>query len=600
MKSFFKTFFASLLGIIVGSILITILSIAVIAGVITSMNSSSDYVLKDKTILKLDLNGALNDRSSSNPLDILSDTKSLALDDIIQAINNAKENDEVKGIYIKAGNFGAAPASLNPIRKALLDFKGTGKFVVAYGDNYTQGAYYIASVADKVIMNPKGMLDFHGMSSQPMFVKGMYEKLGVKYQVFKVGTFKSAVEPYIQDKMSDANREQVSSYLNDIWSHLLTGISESRNISMDQLNTYADECLMFSDADTIVKYNMVDTLMYVPAVEEYLKGLTETPLTEKLNIASVSNIASLSAKDKNTEKDIVAVLYAEGVITDDESAGLFSSGSSITAKVYVKELQKLKNDSTVKAVVFRVNSPGGSAYASEQIWESVEELKKVKPVIVSMGDYAASGGYYISCAATSIIAEPTTLTGSIGIFGLLPEGEELAKKIGVSFDQVSTNKHSDFGGTTFGIPFLLSAQSRSLTPEEGQMFQKYINKGYDLFITRCAEGRSKTKEEIDQIGQGRVWTGSQALERGLVDKLGGLDDAIKLAAEKADLKAYKTNNYPAKKDVMTELINNAMGGAKLKAVKTWMGEEEYKIKIMENTLKSTDLQMAAMPDRVIY
>lgn len=600
MKSFFKTFFASFLGIIVAFLIFTVVSFVVMAAVIASMDSSSDYVLKDKTILKLELSGTMNDRDSSSPFDVLSGSKSTTLGDVVKAINQAKDNDEVKGIYIKAGDLNAGIASLNPIRQALLDFKGSGKFLVAYGDNYTQGAYYVASVADKVIMNPKGMLDFHGLSAQPMFVKGLYEKLGVKYQVFKVGTFKSAVEPYIQDKMSEPNREQVSSYLNNIWDHLLTGISESRNISKEQLNIYADQCLMFTQADSIVQYRMVDTLMYVPAVEDYLKTLTDTDVKKDLNLASVSDLASLSTKEKNESKDVIAVLYAEGTIVDDASSSMLSGTSNITAKQYVSELQKLKNDENVKAVVFRVNSPGGSAYASEQIWESVQELKKVKPVIVSMGNYAASGGYYISCGATSIFAEPTTLTGSIGIFGLLPEGEELAKNVGLSFDNVSTNTHSDFGGTTFGIPFLLSAQSRSLTPEEGKLFQNYINQGYDLFISRCAEGRSMTKEQIDQIGQGRVWTGSQALERGLVDKLGGLEDAIQLAAKDANLESYKTKNYPAKKSLMTELLNSSMGNAKVKAVKILMGEEEYKIDVINKTLKATDLQMAAMPDRIKY
>lgn len=600
MKSFFKTFIASFIGIIIGLSIMMIIASISIAAIIGSMSNTPTYSLKDKTVLKLDLDGSLSDRNESSPFDFFTGSNPLALDDILDAVKKAKENDEVKGIYIKSGSLESGIASLEPIRKALIDFKQSGKFVVAYGDNYSQNVYYLASVADKVIMNPKGMFDFHGLSSQPMFVKGMYEKMGVKYQVFKVGTFKSAVEPYIQDKMSDANREQVTAYLGDVWSHLLKGISESRNISVEQLNAYADKCLMFSEADSIVKYNMVDTLMYQPDVEKYLKGLTQTETKDDLNFASISDISGLPAKEKNKAKNEIAILYAEGVIVDDGAKSPFPGGSTITAKEYVSELQKLKDDENVKAVVFRVNSGGGSAYASEQIWNAVEELKKVKPIVVSMGDYAASGGYYISCAATSIIAEPTTLTGSIGIFGIIPEGEELAKKIGVSFDQVSTNKHSAWGGKTFGIPFIVSAQSRSLTEEEGQMIQKYINRGYDLFITRCADGRSKTKEEIDRIGQGRVWTGNQALERGLVDKLGNLDDALKVAAEKANIESYKTTRYPEKKDFMTELLKGSIGGAKVKALKTIMGEEDYKIHVMEQTLKNTDLQMAAMPDRIMY
>jgi len=600
MKSFFKTFFASVAGVIIGLALISIIGFVMVAGIIGSIGSESSYVLKDKTVLKLDLDGTLTEREDSSPFNSLMGTSSIGLDDMINSIKKAKENDNIKGIYIKTGHFGTGIASIEPIRAALKDFKQSGKFIVAYGDDYGQGSYYLASVADKVIMNPQGTLDFHGLNANIQFVRGMYEKMGVNFQVFKVGTFKSAVEPYIQDKMSDANREQMSSFLNDVWSHILNNISESRNIPVEILNLYADECLTFTEAEKIVKYGMVDTLMYTPDVEKYLKTLTETDDKEKLRLASVKNMTSVPFKEKKNTKEQIAVLYAEGTIVDDNySVGLLG-GSTITAKEYVKELQKLKDDEDVKAVVFRVNSGGGSAYASEQIWNAVTELKKVKPIVVSMGDYAASGGYYISCAATSIVAEPTTLTGSIGIFGLIPEGTELAKKMGVSFDEVGTNKHSGFGGRTFGIPFIVSAQSRAMNDEEGKMIQKYIERGYDLFITRCADGRSKTKEEIDSIGQGRVWTGNQALENGLIDKLGGLDDAVKIAAQAAGLEEYKISDYPAKKDFMTELLKGSIGGAKVKAMKAIVGEEEYKQEMLIQTLKTADIRIAEMPERISF
>ena len=601
MKNFFKTLFASTIGVIIGLFIVGFLAMAIIGGIIASSGSSA-YVMKDKTILKLDLSGSIEDKKTDNPFgSLFGGSESMSLDDVLDAIKKAKENDEVKGIYIKSGAMSTGIASLEPIRKALLDFKETDKFIVAYGDDYSQGTYYLASVSDKVIMNPQGSLDFSGLGGTIEFQRGKYEKLGVKFQVFKVGTFKSAVEPYIQDKMSDANREQTASYLNDIWGHWLTNISKSRNVSVEQLNTYADEFLAFVEPKTVVDYKMIDTLMYSPQVEDYLKGLVDIKSDKKLEFASVSDMTGVEFKTSVNEKNVIAVLYAEGaIIGDDMSGPSFLMGSTITAKEYVKELQKLKDDEKVKAVVFRVNSPGGSAYASEQIWNAVEELKKVKPVVVSMGTYAASGGYYISAGANTIVAEPTTITGSIGIFGLIPEGTELAKMMGVTFDEVKTNKHGNFGGRTFGIPFLLSAQSRGFNAEESQMLQKYIERGYETFLTRCATGRSKTNAQIDSIGQGRVWTGKQALELGLVDKLGGVDDAIKIAAEAAKVEAYKTARYPIQKDFMTQMMEKSLGNATASMAKVWMGEDAYNQNMMIQELQNMDIMMAVMPDRISY
>jgi protease-4 len=600
MKSFFKILCASTLGVIIGIFIIGVFSFIILAAIAAS--SSSTYDLKDKTVFMIDLSGSVNERSSSNPLSsLLGESESIGLDDILDGIKKAKENDKIKGIYVKAGDFASGFADLEPVRKALLDFKKSGKFVVAYADSYSQGGYYIASAADKVVLNPAGMLDFHGISAGPMFVRGLYEKLGVKMQVFKVGTFKSAVEPYIMDKMSDANRLQTSSYISDIWEHILNGISESRNIPVAQLNRYADRLLTFEKADSLVQLGMVDTLLYATGVEEYLKSLVGVDDKKDLNLASVSDLTTVDFKEKAGSKDKIAVLYAEGVIADDNSGGgIWASDNVITAKKYVEELKKLKEDKKVKAVVFRVNSPGGTAYASEQIWNAVSELKAVKPVIVSMGTYAASGGYYISCAASKIVAEPTTLTGSIGIFGLAPDGTELAKKMGVTFDEVNTNKHSNFGGRLFGIPFLLNAYSRGFTDEEAKILQRYIETGYDLFISRCADGRSKTKAAIDSIGQGRVWTGKQALEIGLTDKLGGTDDAVKLAAEGAGIDSYKIVSYPEKKDFLTQLLEESLGSAKTKAVKFFMGEEAYNRMHVTESLRNMDVRAAIMFDRVRY
>ncbi|MDR3250773.1 MAG: signal peptide peptidase SppA [Tannerella sp.] len=600
MKSFFKIFFAALLAVLAGSIIYSIIGFVVFAGIIGGVSSSPTYILKDKTVLKIDLSGSLNERKVDSPLSSLTGESSIGIDDLLSAIKKAGENEFVKGIYIKSGSLSTGFASLEPVRKALLDFKTSGKFIVSYGDSYGQGAYYLASVADNIILNPKGSLDFSGISGRFMSVRGAYEKMGVKYQVYKVGTFKSAVEPYIQDKMSDANREQMSSFVGDIWSHILTNISESRNLSVETLNAYADKCLSFIEADSLVELGMIDKLLYTPDVEKYLKELTETGEKEDLNMASVSDMKSVIDKDRKKSKDKIAVLYAEGSIVGDDAGDSFLSGSVITAKEYVKELEKLKNDEDVKAVVFRVNSGGGSAYASEQIWNAVSELKKVKPIVVSMGDYAASGGYYISCAATSIVAEPTTLTGSIGIFALIPQGEELAKKMGVSFDEVKTNKHSTFGGASFGIPLLISAMSRPMTSDESAMLQKYIETGYDLFISRCADGRSMTKEEIDAIGQGRVWTGAQALNIGLVDRLGSLDDAVVLAAEAAGIEDYKLRSYPVQEDFITKLLKGSFKETKLKMLKFAVNEDDYKEQILIKAMNATEICVAEMPERVSF
>ncbi|PXV69071.1 protease-4 [Dysgonomonas alginatilytica] len=602
MKSFFKTLLASTLGVIIGSVILMILSIVIFAGIIASMGSTENYSLKEKTILTLDLKGSLGERSESSPLNkIMGNPDTVGLEDILDAIKKAKENDEIKGIYIKAGALNGGLANIDPIRNALIDFKTTGKFVVAYADNYLQNTYYIASVADKVIMNPKGSFDFRGISSNLIFRKNMNDKLGINYQVFKVGTFKSAVEPYIQDKMSEANRLQRTSYLNDIWSHLLAGISESRTISVEALNSYADRCLTFMPADSILQYNFVDTLMYKPGVEAYLKTLVDIEADKKLSLASIDNMTGVKFKEAGDKKSRIAILYAEGAIVDSgDGGGLFDSGATITAEQYVRELQKLRDNEDIKAVVFRVNSPGGSAYASEQIWNAVVELKAKKPVIVSMGDYAASGGYYISCAATAIVAQPSTLTGSIGIFGLIPEGEELSKKIGFSFDEVNTNKHSSFGGPAYGIPFLFAGFSRSFNDEEKQILQKYIESGYDLFITRCADGRSKTKAEIDSIGQGRVWTGSQAIKLGLVDKIGGIEDAIKMAAEQAKVTDYSISKYPEKKTLFAQILEDSFSNSKLQTLKFFMGENNFEKNILKQHIQSFDMQMAMMPDRISY
>lgn len=601
MKSFFKTFFASTLGALCAFFILSMVFFVSLIGMMAS--SDSTYTVKDNTVFQLDLSGMITDTDQSTPLDaFLGMGEAMTEADVLAAIKKAKENDKIKGIYLKAGIFDASFASLEPIRKALLDFKESGKFIVSYSEIYLQTSYLLASTADKVAFNPKGILSFEGLQSIHQFSKNQYDMLGVKYQVFKVGTFKSAVEPYIQEKMSDANREQVTSYLNDTWKHVLTGISENRGISVETLNGYADKAMMFAEAEEILSYGLVDTLMFENGMKEYFKERLGVKEAKDVTYATLKEMKAVPAKKEKVQKDKIAVLYAEGEIVNDfqPSSPLTGTGGMIRPKDVATELKKLQDDEEIKAVVFRVNSPGGSASASEQIWHAVNELNSVKPVIVSMGQYAASGGYYISSGATAIVAEPTTLTGSIGIFGLVPDGTELAKKIGLSFDEVGTNKFSTFGGRSFGIPFLVTAYSRGLNEEESAIMQDRIEKGYDLFITRCADGRGMTKEAIDAIGQGRVWTGAQAKEIGLVDELGGLKEAVKLAAEKANIETYSTVRYPEEKDFMTRMMEEMMGGMEVRVLKTFMGKEKYEQQSLRRSLGALEFEQAIMTERIAY
>ena len=601
MNNFFKMLFASTLGAIIGFMIVTFFGFIIFIGIASSMGSTTVFKLQKNTVLKLNLNEntSIAEKDKSSPFDAIFNRsgESCGLNDILSAIKKAEKNDNIKGIYLNVGASPTGFTTMKPIRKALLEFKESGKFIIAYGEMFSQPAYYLSSVADKIFMNPIGVLDFGGLATAIQFNKGVFENMGIEMQVYKVGTFKSAVEPFIQDKMSEPNREQVTAYLNDIWRTVLSEISESREISVEQLNKYADEYLMLTAPEKVVEYKLIDELKYADEAEEYLKSLLELEEKDKVRFAGIKNMLSVQEAGKKINKDKIAVLYAEGTIVGDFESGFLPS-SDITAKEYVKELNKLKDDKNVKAVVFRVNSPGGSAYASEQIWHAVKELKAVKPVVVSMGTYAASGGYYISCCADKIIAEPTTLTGSIGIFGLIPSGAQLAKKMGATYDGVSTNKFSNFGRDVLSIPFigygLLPA--RPFTKEEGAKIQLHIERGYDLFISRCADGRDKTKEEIDAIGQGRVWTGNQALELGLIDALGGIDVAIEAAAELAEIEKYSISERPIKKDFFMELLESS---AESVGERIWMGivgKETYQQKRMLNLWQNYDFRQAIMMD----
>ncbi|MDR1981478.1 MAG: signal peptide peptidase SppA [Tannerellaceae bacterium] len=563
MKQFFKMMFASFLGVFIAIGVLIIVGIFMVIGISAGMSSgSSDYLPKPNTVFKLSLNGTLYDHAEENPLAILmGDTNTpLSVEDILKSIRVAKREEKIKGIYIEVGSFSGGAAGLENIRRALLDFKESGKFLVAYADYYTQGAYYVCSVADKVYLNPKGIVALTGFSSRTTFVKGALNKVGIEMQVFKVGTYKGATEMFMLDKLSDENREQISSFQQSIWGNICKGIAEARNLTVDDINRFADEAWAYLPPEKAVEAGLIDELQYKFDVENNVKELAGQS-DDKLKTAGVDQLKHVKG-DVKKKGDRIAVLYAEGEIKDAASP-FFDSGQIISEKT-ARELKKLREDKEIKAVVFRVNSPGGSAFLSEQIWHEVVKLKEVKPIVVSMGDVAASGGYYISCAAHKIIAEENTLTGSIGIFGLFPNAAGLYKKLDVTTDFVKTNTYADLGD-----------ESRPMREDEKAIIQSYINHGYDTFITRCADGRGMTKEEIDKIGQGRVWTGRQALDRGLVDALGDIDTAIEAAAELAELTDYTVVSVSGSNNFIKELLEKQLENIKLSAVKSVLGREEW-------------------------
>ena len=580
MKDFIKHTFASMLGIILASIVLGILGIVTLVGMVAS--SDTETVVKEKSVFVLNLEGLLVERVQDNPLnDIMGKNfQECGLDDILTSIQKAKDNENIKGIYLQAGIMDAPCASLEEIRNALKDFKESGKFIVAYGDNYTQGMYYLASVADKVIVNPQGTIAWQGLASQTIFYKDLLKKVGVEMEIFKVGTYKSAVEPFIATEMSDANREQITAFLNSTWKRLLEDVSASRGMSEDDLKKCADDFMMFSQAETYIANGLADTLLYKDGVLDYLKTLTGCEADERLHTLSLNDMKNVKRNvplDKSG--NIIAVYYAFGEIDNATS-----TDEGINSTKVIKDLRKLREDETVKAVVLRVNSPGGSAFGSEQIWREVTLLKEEKPVIVSMGDYAASGGYYISCAANCIVADPTTLTGSIGIFGMFPNLENLlTDKLGLHFETVKTNRFADMGNMT-----------RSFNDAEKAALQNYINNGYKLFVQRCAEGRGMSVEAIEKIAEGRVWTGSMAKELGLVDELGGLDKALEIAAQKAGVENYSVLKYPEMDNVLSTLLNEE----KKDYIESQMAEtlgEYYDFAKFVRNIKNADRIQARLP-----
>lgn len=583
MKDFLKYMSATVVGIIVFSVLVTALSIMCLVGMVASESSSKN--VSDNSVLVINLNGTMTERSDEDIMSLINSTeiKCLGLDDVISAIEKAKANDNIKGIYIEAGMFSAdSYASLQAVRRKLLEFKKSGKWIVAYGDIYTQSTYYLSSVANKVLLNPSGQIDWRGMAAQPMFFKDVMEKFGVKMQLSKVGTYKSAPEMFTADKMSEPNREQITVYINGLWQNICQGVSESRGISIDKLNAYADGLFTFSDPKDYVSAKFVDKLTYTDGIKKEINALLKNEADEDINTITLADMATVKAPKKKGEE--IAVYYAYGDIVD-EAGSAISQGHNIVGKDVCKDLLDLMNDDDVKAVVLRVNSGGGSAYASEQIWHYVEMLKQKKPVVVSMGGMAASGGYYISSGANWIVAEPTTLTGSIGIFGMFPDFSGLlTQKLGVKFDEVKTNKFSAFG--TMARPF---------NEEEMNYLNKYIERGYDLFRSRVAQGRKMKVEEVETIAQGRVWLGQDAFKNKLVDELGGLDKAVAKAAQLAKLKEYHTAAYPSKSSLFEQFAKKLNGDSYIDNHMRMTLGEYYEPFMMIKTINKQNAIQAKVP-----
>lgn len=562
MKQFFKFVLASIVGILLATFILVI----IVVGIIYAASSEKTVEVEPNTVLHMAFTTPITERTPNNPLAGLGflgldKDKSTGLNDILANIRKAKADPDIKGIFLDESYMTSGQATTEEIRNALIDFKKSGKFVVAYAEIYTQGFYYLASVADKVYINPKGIFEFHGFSSQITFLKGALDKLGIEAQIIKVGTYKSAVEPLILTKMSDANRMQVTSYLGSLYDHYLTGISKSRGINKDSLFNYANQMRVQIPEDAL-KLKLVDGLKYKDEILDDLKKRTGVKQKSDLNSIELGEYTKSSTEkdsldDSSSSKNRIAIVYASGEISGGDG-----DDNTIGSERISKALRKVRLDNKVKAVVLRVNSPGGSSLASDVIWREVMLTKKVKPIIVSMGDVAASGGYYIACAADSIIAQPNTITGSIGIFAILPNMQKLFNdKLGVTFDGVKTGKYADLGDI-----------NRPLTPDEKLILQNNVNHGYDDFTKAVAEGRNKTQAYINSIGQGRVWTGSQALKIGLVDRLGNINDAITSAAKKANIKSYSLVAYPEQKSFLNQLSGDVTVEARTRMLKSELGD----------------------------
>ena len=588
MKDFFKNVAATIVGLFAFGLIMTILGFICIIGMIASSNSKP--TLKDNAVMVLKLQGQIEDRSEDNWLGELTGEQfnNLGMNKILSSIRKAKDEEKVKGIYLETGILESDYATLQEIRNALADFKKSGKWIIAYGDALSQGGYYLASVANKVYVNPEGNVDWHGIASQPQYIKDVAAKFGVHFTVVKVGKYKSYTETYTEDKMSDANREQVSRYISGLWQQMLADVSKSRNISKDSLNRYADGLMVFDDAQLLKSRKMVDGFCYYDEIRDVVKRQLGLKTDETINQVDYNDV-DMAIDDSNLMGEEIAVYYCQGSIVRMETPSIYGSEQQIVSTKVIKDLQELADNSQVKAVVLRINSGGGDAYASEQIWRAVKELNKKKPVVVSMGGMAASGAYYMSMGAQYIMAQPTTLTGSIGIFGALPDFSDLmTKKLGFKYDEVKTNRNSAYAS---------AGMSRPWSAEEITTMQNYVNRGYNLFRKRVAEGRKMSTEQVEKIAQGRVWLGTDAKNIKLIDGFGGLNDAIDKAAELAHLSSYQAVEYPALAGWMEQLMDMA-GGNK----GTYLDEQLrlalgdlYQPFIMIRNMKEKEPIQAALP-----
>lgn len=582
MREFFKYLFASMLGFFLSMVIIFIICIVVVVGAISSIDSDKTVVVSNNSVLFLNLDQAITERTPKNPFGSLpivgsEEKDGIGLNDFIKAVQKAKTDDNIKCIYLNVSSPSAGYATLREVRNALIDFKKSHKKIIAYSEVYTQGAYYLASVADKVYLNPEGALEFKGFSSQLTFFKGTLEKVGVEMQVIRVGNYKSAVEPFILDKMSDYNRKQVTAYVGGLYNTFLTDIAQSRNISKDTLFTIADNYKVREPQDA-VNFKMIDALKYKDQILEELKGLSGRTRGENIRTVSINDYAKNNT-DTGEGKDKVAVIYANGEINGGEG-----SDNQIGSERISRAIRKARLDDDIKAVVLRVNSPGGSALASDVIWREIVLTKKEKPVIASFGDVAASGGYYIGCAADSIFVQPNTITGSIGVFGIIPNFQNLmTNKLGITFDGVKTGKYAD-----------IMATNRPMTEGERFIIQNELNRIYSGFVSRVADGRKKSKAYIDSIGGGHVWIGTDAVQIGLADRIGSFNDAIKAAAKKAKLKKYKVVEYPDVIDPWKSLMDESTDKIKTYYTKQELGDNYFLYQQMKKVIASSGIQ-ARMP-----
>ena len=579
MKEFFKFVFASMLGFILSFFAVLLLLIIFVAAIVSTAGNDGAVSVASNSVLHVSLDYPIKERTDQNPLAELSflgleSKKKLGLNEILQGIEDAKSDDHIKGIYLDASSLESGMATMEEIRNALVDFKKSGKFIIAYSEVYSQGAYYLATAADKIYLNPEGMIDFRGLSSEIMFFKGALDKLDIEAQIIKVGTYKSAVEPFILDKMSEPNKQQVTCFLGSMYDHFLSEISKSRKIPKNTLFSIADNAKIRAPKDALT-YKMVDGLMYKDEVLDELKKLTKIDKKKEIQSVSLEEYSPAEDEKEESSQNRIAVIYANGEIMGGEG-----DDETIGSERISRAIRKARTDDKVKAIVLRVNSPGGSALASDVIWRETVLAKKSKPLIVSMGDLAASGGYYIACAADSIFAQPNTITGSIGVFGIIPNMQKFFNnKLGITFDGVQTGKFADLGTI-----------SRPLTDAVRMIIQLEVNKTYDTFTKKVADGRKKSQSYIDSIGQGRVWSGTEALKIGLVDRLGNIDDAIASAAKKAKIKDFKIVNYPAQVDPIKSLFDNSADKVKAHFVKRELGDNFIYYEQMKSALNLSGVQ----------